>query len=152
MQEPWIVRQRIDIPYRYTTGPALDRFFRGLREGVLWASRCDECHRTSFPPISFCGNCWKPVTTYLQISGKGTVVSFTRIDQLPPELEGAAQPLYYGLLALEEADSRFVHLVRPAPGSSLAVGASVEAVWREQRTGTIRDLDCFQATFRPTSD
>ncbi len=147
MDQPLIVRQKIDIPFRYTCGLALDRFFRGLRDGVLWASRCDRCRRRSFPPTSFCSRCWQPVTEFFEITGRGTVLSFTRIDRPPPELQGASLPVYFALLALEGADSRFVHLVRPAT-NGLRLGDAVEAVWSRERSGTIRDLEGFRVTGR----
>jgi|SRR5579884_1054724 len=151
MSQPWIVPQKIDISFRYTAGPALDRFFRGLRDGVLLASRCDGCRRASFPPVSFCGRCWRPVTDQFAITGRGTVLSFSRLDRLPRALEGLALPVYLALLALDGADSRFVHLVSPA-AKPLACGDPVEAVWRRERSGTIRDLEGFRVVPSPGKD
>lgn len=151
MSQPWIVQQKIDIPFRYTTGAALDRFFRSLREGILLASCCDQCRRRSFPPVSFCGRCWRPVTELLEISGRGTVLSFSRVDRLPRELEGVPSPVYFALLALEGADSHFVHLVFPTE-KPLACGDVVEAVWRRERSGMIRDLEGFRVVRRVEND
>lgn len=151
MSQPWIVRQKIDIPYRYTPGPALDRFFRGLRDGVLLASRCDGCRRASFPPVSFCGRCWRPVTDLFEVTGRGTVLSFSRLDRLPRALEGITPPVFFALLALDGVDSHFVHLVRPS-AQPLKCGDAVEAVWRPERSGTVRDIECFRVVGRPGKD
>jgi len=135
----WIVRQKIDIPFVYTTGRALTRFFSALREGRLLATHCRGCGRHWFPPVGFCGRCWQPVADWVELSGRGTLLSFATPSQPVPEL---GERVTYGLVELEGADTRLVHVVHAA-GFPLRVGAPVQAQWNPQRSGTIQDLVGF---------
>jgi len=142
--QDWIVRQKIEIPFRYTAGPALERFFAGLRQAVLVASACSGCGRRSLPPLSFCGRCWRPITEYVELSGKGTVLSFARVPFAVAELPDLTPPLTYGLIALDGADTHLAHLLCSEDADALRVGAPVELVWQEERTGTILDIRYFR--------
>lgn len=143
--EPWIVKQKISIPFNYTTGPALDHFFRSLQKGKLIASVCSSCGRRFCPPLSFCGRCWKPITEFVDLSGRGTLASYAILSSPVAELPDVSPPVVYGLIALEGADTHLAHLVQSANAESLRVGAAVEAVWRENRTASILDIACFRA-------
>ncbi len=140
----WIVRQRISIPFLYSTGPALHRFFEGLREGVLYAGRCTGCGFRRVPPQSSCGRCWRPVEELLPLSGRGRLVSFTRLPHAVAELPDVPPPVTYGLLALDGADTHLVHLVEAPAGVALRLGTPVEAVWRPERKGSILDIAHFR--------
>ncbi len=142
--EPWVVRQKIEIPFQYTTGPALERFFQGLREGILWASVCAGCGRRSLPPVSFCARCWRNVEEFARVSERGRLVSFTVVPRPVAELPEAGPPVGYGLVSLEGADDCLVHLVHAGRSGVLAVGVPVEAVWRQERSGSILDLQHFR--------
>jgi uncharacterized OB-fold protein len=142
--QDWVVRQKIEIPFRYTAGPALERFFAGLRDAVLVASACSGCGRRSLPPLSFCGRCWRPITEYVELSGQGTLLSFARVPFPVTELPELTPPVIYGLFDLEGAETHLAHLLSPDDADALGVGAPVEVVWREQRTGTILDIRCFR--------
>ena len=142
--QDWIVPQKIEVPFQYTAGPALERFFTGLREAVLVASFCSGCGRRSLPPLSFCGRCWQPITEYVELSGQGILLSFARVPFSVAELPDLVPPVTYGLIALEGADTHLVHLLCSDGDDTLQVGAPVEVVWREQRTGSILDIHCFR--------
>ncbi|NIV28788.1 MAG: DNA-binding protein, partial [Anaerolineae bacterium] len=49
-----------------------------------------------------------------------------------------------GLVSLEGADDCLVHLVHAGRSGAVAVGAAVEAVWRQERSGSILDLHHFR--------
>lgn len=142
--QAWIVPQKIEIPFRYTTGLALERFFAGLRRAVLVASACSSCGRRSLPPLSFCGRCWHPISEYVELSGQGTLLSFARLPLPVAELPELAPPVTYGLIGLEGADTHLAHLLYSDHGDSLRVGVPVEPIWREKRSGTILDIRCFR--------
>lgn len=127
------VRQKIEIPFQYTAGPAMTGFLEGLKEKTILAGVCSQCGRSSVPPLSFCGRCWQPVATYKPLSGEGTLLSYTR----------AADGTTYGLVRLDGSDSSLVH--RLGPGEfSVIEGARVRPVWSEQRKAGILDIEYFQ--------
>jgi uncharacterized OB-fold protein len=138
------IRQKIQIPYNYSAGPAITVFLRGLKEKVIYASLCSGCGRRSVPPLSFCGRCWKPVEQYVPVEQYGIVQSLVFPPQLPAELAGKADAsLGYGLVLLRDCSSSLLHLLKPGESSSLAIGAAVKPVWREERNASILDIAYF---------
>ena len=128
----WSVRQKIEIPFQYTAGPAVTRFLEGLKEGVILAGACGNCGRRSVPPLSFCGRCWLAVDQYVALSGRGTLSSYTTL----------ADGRVVGLVQLEGADSVLAHWIE----GRAAVGAAVEVVWQERREASILAIAAFRVS------
>ena len=139
------VRQKIEIPYHYTTGPAVGRFLLALKARTILAGVCPECGRASLPPLSTCGRCFKPVTEFREVGPQGTLESFAALPEPVSELPDAALPVVYVLVRLDGAgEARLAHLVRAQGPEALRCGARVEAVWREERRGSILDIAWFR--------
>ena len=128
----WSVRQKIEIPFQYTAGPAVTRFLQGLTNQKIETSVCSKCGWRSVPPLSFCGRCWQPVTEFRELPGTGQLLSYSRSGDR-----------VYGLIHLDEADSSLVHWV-VADGGRLKIGSPVEPVWRAERSASILDIEHFR--------
>jgi hypothetical protein len=128
----WSVRQRIEIPFQYTAGPAVTRFLQGLTDQKIVASVCSKCGRRSVPPLSFCGRCWQPVTEFRELTGTGQLLSYS-----------SSADRTFGLIHLDGADSSFLHWV-VADGGRLKIGSPVEPVWRSERSASILDIEHFR--------
>lgn len=138
------VRQKIEIPYSYVAGRAVTRFLLGLKGRVFYASVCGSCGRKNVLPLSFCGRCWKPIDRYVPVGPRGTLESFAAVPGGIPELPHVAGPVIYGLVRLDGADTLLAHLVTADAGEEIRCGARVEAVWREERSGSILDVAAFR--------
>ena len=128
----WSVRQKIEIPFQYTAGPAMTRFLEGLADKQIIAGVCNKCRRRSVPPLSFCGRCWQPITEFVALPGVGTLISYTNF---PDRI--------YGLIQLDGADSTLVHFLssnEPEP----RIGSRVEPCWRGERSANILDIAYFR--------
>ncbi len=132
---PWVVRQKIRIPFQYTTGRALTRFLQGLAERRIWATRCDGCGRIYVPPLGFCGRCWQPITEWRELPPHGELLSYTVRPGEPPTI--------LGLIRLEGADTQLVHYLGEVSEDELERVTRVRVVWNEDRTGSIRDIAYF---------
>jgi hypothetical protein len=139
------IKQKIQIPYNYSAGPAITKFLRGLQERTIYASLCAACGRRSVPPLSFCGRCWEPIDKYVEVEQKGTLESFVEAPAVPAELASLGRPPVYGLIRLQDCSTSLVHLVQAASGSQVRIGATVQPVWREERSGSILDIVRFLA-------
>lgn len=128
----WSVRQKIEIPFQYTAGPAVTRFLQGLTNQKIETSVCSKCGWRSVPPLSFCGRCWQPITEFRELTGTGQLLSYS-----------SGGDLTFGLIHLDGADSSLVHWV-VADGGRLKIGSPVEPVWRPERSASILDIEHFR--------
>ena len=53
------------------------------------------------------------------------------------------RPFAFALIRLDGADTAMVHVV-DGPESALATGARVRPRWRDERTGYVTDVECFE--------
>ena len=65
----------------------------------LHASRCPACGRHAFPPRSVCGVCGNRAQQATRLSGRGSVLSSTRVATPP---DGFDQPYLFAVIDLEE--------------------------------------------------
>ena len=133
-----IVEQKIQIPYSYVAGPAVSRFLIGLKDCVFYASECSACGRKTVPPVSFCGRCWKPISTFVPVGPTGVLESFSAIP------DGNNHHSLYALIRLNGSDTCLTHWLEMPPGEPLQIGLQVEPVWKEEREGSVLDIRCFR--------
>lgn len=76
-------------------------FAEHLRAGQLMASRCKDCGQRAFPPRADCERCLSPEFEWLEISGRGRLLTWSRIDAAPAGFEAYAP---YVVAVLELAD------------------------------------------------
>ncbi len=60
-----------------TNDPLLDRFREGLAAHRLELPRCTGCGQLSFYPRARCAHCMSPALAWEELSGNGTVYSYT---------------------------------------------------------------------------
>ncbi len=101
----------------------LKGFFERAREGRLTGIRCARCGELALPPREFCPACheraWEPV----QLSGDGTIASYTVI-RVAPTRHAAEAPYAVAVVKLTEGVSLFGRIV-DIPLDRLAVGLPV---------------------------
>lgn len=80
----------------------VEGFAAHLRAGRLMGSTCAACGQLSFPPRADCPACRHGEFTFTEMSGKGTLMTFTTIAAAPAGFEEEA-PFTLGVVDLEEA-------------------------------------------------
>ena len=82
----------------------VERFWKGLEEGVVYARKCKECGAIEFPPHLACNTCGYHETEWTTLSGKGELVSFVFTGVLNSRLQLDDMGLKYvcGEVKLEE--------------------------------------------------
>ncbi len=139
------------IDYRIHLGETWSRFFHGLVAREIRATVCTSCDRTFVPPQSFCEHCFEPVDKWTTVSPKGTLHVATIIYR---GFEGGPTPPYaVGGIQLDGADTLLMHHIGgidlsdpDAARATLRRGLRVEAVWADERTGSIMDIRHFVRT------
>ena len=76
-------------------------FAEHLRAGKLMASRCKACDQRSFPPRADCERCLSPDFEWLEIGGRGRLLTWSRIDAAPAGFEAYA-PYVVGMIELTD--------------------------------------------------
>ena len=100
-------------------------FAEGLAEGRIMATRCNGCGHTEFPPRADCPKCGGKGFEWVDISGKGTLVTYTTIHAAPTGF-GDRAPYTIGVIDLE-GGGRLLSWVKDVPEGELVVGMPLQA-------------------------
>ncbi|MFA5364905.1 MAG: Zn-ribbon domain-containing OB-fold protein [Candidatus Bathyarchaeia archaeon] len=68
------------------------KFWEGLKEGKVYATKCKNCGTMHFPPIADCGRCYSSEMDWVPIVGEGNVETFTQVVVKPPSF--SHEPCY----------------------------------------------------------
>jgi uncharacterized OB-fold protein len=78
----------------------IEQFYKFLKEGKLMAGKCQKCGKIHLPPRPFCDNCASQQFTWMEVSGKGKLVTYTIINIAPAQFQSLA-PYAVGIVELE---------------------------------------------------
>ena len=59
------------------------KFWRGLKEGKIYATECRKCGKLHFPPVADCGVCGSSNLKWTELDGEGKIETFTQIVVKP---------------------------------------------------------------------
>lgn len=140
----WDVDMSVD--YIYTSGIAGERFFRALRdEGRILGVRCPACKVNYLPPRMFCEGCFAELTDFSDANPEGKVVSFT-VAHVDRRSHPLPQPDVYAFVRFRGIDEGgLIHrLLVPPDQAKIGMAVRVRLKPKEQRTGTILDIEGFE--------
>jgi len=141
--EDLTLKGRIAVPYTWWVGEVGSRFLIALRdEGKILGNRCPECQTVYVPPRRNCGRCFVDIDEWVELPDEGVVTAHT-IVRYEYELQPARPPFAYAVIKLDGADVGLAHLVKKDL-ERLKNGARVKAVFKEDRSGHILDIDSFR--------
>ena len=144
LKEPVFIKSGITMPYTYSVGDFGSKFFTELRDNArIFGVRCPTCNRVLIPPRSTCGWCFSKLDEWVELSDKGTLVTYT-IVHYPSAVHPVKPPIVYGIIQLDGADTGLAHLIGEVAPESLKIGVRVRAVFKEKREGNILDIDYFK--------
>lgn len=141
----------IKVPYGWDAGEYASKFFTEIRDnGRILGTRCSSCGKTYIPPRSTCPECFDRITEWVELSKRGSLLTYTVVDYEVPLIQPSEPPIIYGIIKLDGADTGFVHILGEVDPDELEPGLRVEAVLRdeEEREGNVLDIKYF----RPVSD
>ena len=116
--------------------PTSEPFWNGLANHQVTLQHCDDCDAWVFYPRSHCNNCLSPNLTWRQVSGNGTLYTFT-IARRPTAPQFADHiPQLIAVVELDEGVRLNSVMVNIAP-EALAVGMAVKPVFHLQDGATL---------------
>ena len=59
------------------------KFWKGLKEGKVYATKCQKCSLLHFPPVADCGSCGSSEVNWKVLDGDGIIVTFTQVFVKP---------------------------------------------------------------------
>lgn len=143
--EPMVFPGKIAVPYTWTVGSTLSKFYCELRDnGKIWANKCPSCGTVFVPPKVKCINCYRDPNIWVELPGTGIVESYTIVRYEEPMLHPRKAPFVYGLIKMDGADTCMVHFIDEIEPEKVRVGMRVEAVLSENREGNILDISHFR--------
>ena len=104
-------------------------FAQYLKDGNLMASRCKKCGATSFPPRADCGECMSGDFEFMEISGKGTLHTYTKIVAAPTGFEDIT-PYIIGVVDLEETGRLLAWIGETIEEDEIEIGMELQVVPR----------------------
>jgi uncharacterized OB-fold protein len=78
----------------------IEQFYRFLSQKKLMAGKCLKCGKTHLPPRPLCDNCFGQEFEWVEISGKGRLLTYTIIHIAPSQFQELA-PYAVGIVELE---------------------------------------------------
>ena len=148
--EHLIIPITMDVPYKWSAGHFLGRFFRELRDNArLVANKCPKCGRILFPPRIVCGRCHvRAAEDWVELGPKGTVYDYTKVYY--PMTDSSTgkprpEPYIHGTIELD-GGGLIQHYLEEPDIEKVKVGMRVEAVFkpREERKGSPLDIRYFR--------
>ena len=127
--------------YRRSVGPVLGRFFTALRDGHILGSKAPG-GRVLVPPMEHDPETGDALVELVEVGPGGRVTSWAWVAQ-PRAVHPLQHPFAWALIQLDGATSGLLHAVDTGDAGRMRAGLRVRPRWRAQRTGAIRDIECF---------
>ncbi len=138
------LRAPLDIEFDYTRslGPVLSQFMAALAQRRILGARGAD-GRVHAPPFEYDPVTASPPGELLPVGPEGTVVSWS---WMPDPLDGQplSVPFAWALIRLDGADTTLLHAVDAGSAAAMRTGLRVRPRWAAARTGSIRDITCFE--------
>lgn len=132
----------LEFPYRRSLGPVIGAFFTGLRDAKVLGARTTD-GRVIVPPLEYDPATGAAVEADLvEVASEGVVEGFAWVSE-PMRKHPLDRPFAWALVKLDGADTAMLHAL-DAPRESIREGMRVGIRWREERTGHISDIACFE--------
>jgi uncharacterized OB-fold protein len=98
----------------------IEQFYKFLQQGKLMAGKCLKCGKILLPPRPMCDNCFGQEFDWVNVSGKGKLLTYTVIHVAPKQFQ-ALTPYAVGIVQLENG-LKIPGMIQGLPSERLKVG------------------------------
>ncbi|HUU00203.1 MAG TPA: Zn-ribbon domain-containing OB-fold protein [Myxococcota bacterium] len=130
----------------FTPHTKVGRFADYLKDGRLMGSKCTRCGRTDFPPRADCPECLSGEFEYTDWSGRGSLMTYTRIDAAPTGFADMV-PYIIGLVKLEEGGRLVAWFGESIPEAEIEIDMQLQVVPRV--FGEIEEIKVYYTLEKP---
>lgn len=143
-EEPIVAEVIAHSSFLVSTGVTGTTFLKEIKDNKkIVGTKCSKCGKVYVPPRLHCPDCFIKMDKWVDLSGKGTLESFT-IVRYKESYHLKDVPYAYGLIKMDGADTGIVHMLGEVDLNKIKVGMRVEPVYKEQREGSFLDIDYFK--------
>jgi len=111
----------------FTPHTKVSKFADYLKDGYLMGSKCSKCGHTDFPPRADCSACMHGEFEYLEWSGQGSLITYTRIDAAPTGFQDL-DPYVIGVIDLKDGGRLVAWFGESIPESEIKIGMDLQVV------------------------
>jgi len=136
---------KLALPYSYFAGQVGSRFLIKIRdEKKIMGIKCNKCNKVFVPPRQTCDVCMEDIRdNWMDVGNEGEITNYTvvryRDKHLPKD-----PPYVLAMIRLDGADTSMVHVVEGVDPDQVKTGLKVRAVFAEETTNTLMDIDHFE--------
>ena len=98
----------------------IEQFYKFLEQSKLMAGKCQKCGKIHLPPRPLCNKCYSQEFTWVEIPGKGKLVTYTIIHIAPHQFQHLA-PYAIGIIKLENG-LKLPSMITGAPLEQIHIG------------------------------
>ncbi len=154
-QELLVLKKTISVNQKFSTGPIMGKFLKGLKDKKIYANKCPKCGRLQLPPREVCAECRVRAKDFVEVGPKGEVRYMDLVYYaMPDPLTGVARETPYGALNVLldgcKGNETLPHFIRKDQIEKIQLGwnekkgTRVRPVWEENRIGDIWDIKYFE--------
>jgi uncharacterized OB-fold protein len=104
--------------------PTVENFYNFCAEKKLMGIKCKRCSALIWPPRGICPKCLGDAFDWVELAGKGKLLTFTIIHFPPSQFQGLA-PYAVGILRLEEG-AQLPGMIREVRFTDLKIGMDLQ--------------------------
>ncbi len=131
---------RLEYTYTRSTGPVIGRFLGALRAATLEGVRTAD-GGVLVPPLEY-DTSGEATGEAVPVGPGGVVTTWAWVTE-PRREHPLARPFAWALVKLDGASTAMLHAVDAGDLAAMKTGMRVVPRWRDERTGSVRDLACF---------
>jgi uncharacterized OB-fold protein len=132
----------LEYAYTRSVGPIVGRFLAGLRDGKLLGIRT-KAGRVIVPPLEYDPETGESLDELVEVGQAGVVTTWAWVSSPRPR-HPLDRPFAWALIRLDGAGTAMLHVIDAGDESRMATGMRVRVRWRAERTGELRDIECFE--------
>ena len=119
----------------FTSTTKVNDFIDKLEQGKISATRCKDCGLIFFPPRADCWQCLSSNMEWFDISGKGRLLTYSKLEYAPVGFE---DDLPYAIALLDYGDCKvFGRIASELSDDEIEVGMEMKTVVKELPNGQL---------------
>ena len=119
----------------FTSTTKVNDFIDNLEHGRVSGTKCRSCGLKFFPPRADCYQCFSSDMEWFDVSGKGKLVTYSKLEYAPVGFDG---DLPYAIALLDYGDYQvFGRIAGDLPEEEIKVGMEMKTVVNELPNGQL---------------